>query len=62
MESRKRSLAKTISWRICATITTAALVFIFTGDIAIAIGIGSIEVVAKLVLYYAHERMWLRFA
>ena len=58
-DSRKRSVAKTISWRIVATLTTTSLVFIFTGSLELAIEVGLIEVVLKLLFYYLHERAWL---
>lgn len=57
-ERRIRSLAKTISWRFWATLTTIALVFFFTGQVNIAVAIGGFEVVLKLLLYYLHERAW----
>ena len=57
-ESNNRSILKTISWRFWATITTAALVFAFTGHLKIALAIGGIEVLLKVFLYYFHERMW----
>ncbi|MEJ2471736.1 MAG: DUF2061 domain-containing protein, partial [Desulfuromonadales bacterium] len=57
-ETKKRSMLKAISWRTWATITTAVLVFIFTGRFALAITIGLLEVIAKMVLYFFHERFW----
>lgn len=57
-ETRKRSVIKTISWRVIATITTAILVFMFTGSFEIAIGVGFLEVIVKLLFYYFHERIW----
>jgi len=57
-ESNNRSILKTISWRFWATITTAALVLAFTGHLKIALVIGGIEVILKIVLYYFHERVW----
>lgn len=57
-ETKRRSAVKTISWRIVATLTTTFLVWIFTGKLTIAITIGSIEVIAKLIFYFFHERMW----
>jgi adenylylsulfate kinase len=59
-ETKKRSILKAISWRTWATITTAVLVFIFTGRFALAITIGLLEVIAKMVLYFFHERLWQR--
>ena len=40
-ETKKRSVLKAISWRTWATVTTAVLVFIFTGKFALAITIGN---------------------
>lgn len=58
IEQRKRSVVKTISWRIWATLTTAALVFVFVGEFKIAAAIGGLEVVIKMILYFFHERWW----
>lgn len=57
-ESRRRSVLKSISWRFWATLTTAVLVYIFTGNIELAAVIGGIEVVIKMILYFVHERAW----
>lgn len=57
-ENKKRSIVKTISWRTIATLTTAIIVYIFTGKLILAISIGSIEVITKIVLYFFHERAW----
>ncbi len=59
-ETHVRSWIKSIYFRILATITTIALVVIFTGEILLALEIGLVEVISKLILYYAHERFWDR--
>ncbi|WP_317047328.1 DUF2061 domain-containing protein [Lutibacter citreus] len=53
-----RSAVKAISWRIIGTLDTMAISWIVTGQLAMAISIGSIEVVTKMILYYGHERIW----
>jgi len=58
-ESRLRSILKSISWRITATITTMLIAYFITGNHEIAIKIGGIEVLVKLLIYYFHERLWL---
>lgn len=58
IEQKRRSIIKTISWRVWATITTAALVFLFVGEVKIALTIGGVEVVVKMALYFLHERWW----
>jgi adenylylsulfate kinase len=57
-ETKIRSLLKALSWRTLATITTGVLVFVFTGELALAITVGSLEVIAKMFLYFLHERAW----
>lgn len=57
-DSQSRSLAKALSWRVLATLTTALLVYLTTGEWRLAFAVGAMEVVAKFVLYYAHERAW----
>lgn len=58
MESKKKSIIKTITWRLIATATTFVIGWMVTGSIALGLGIASIEFWAKLVLYYLHERAW----
>ena len=56
--TKKRSLAKTLTWRIIATTDTFVLAWLFTSDGVIAASIARLEVVTKLILYYVHERGW----
>jgi len=58
VEQKRRSIVKTLSWRIWATITTIALVFLFVGEVKIALSIGFLEVILKMALYFFHERLW----
>ena len=57
-ETNTRSIVKTISWRILATLTTIALVYIFIGDVSVALSVGGIEVFLKMLIYFLHERGW----
>jgi len=57
-ETHTRSIVKTISWRILATLTTITLVYIFIGDVTIALSVGGIEVFLKMLIYFLHERAW----
>jgi uncharacterized membrane protein len=57
-ESSTRSLVKTLSWRTIGTIDTIVISWLITGQIALALSIGSIELVTKMVLYFFHERIW----
>ena len=57
-ESHVRSIMKALSWRILATLTTGLIAYFVTGEISIAIAIGSIEFILKFIIYYIHERAW----
>ncbi|MFX1367743.1 MAG: DUF2061 domain-containing protein [Promethearchaeota archaeon] len=56
----KRAAAKTVTWRVAATITTVCVALVFTGSVEISIGIGTVEAILKMILYYLHERLWDR--
>jgi uncharacterized membrane protein len=60
MESHNRSIAKAFSFRILATIMTIVLVLLITGDLKIAGVIGAFDFISKIILFYLHERVWLK--
>ncbi|OHX65649.1 DUF2061 domain-containing protein [Flammeovirga pacifica] len=55
------SIAKSVSWRAVGTIDTMVISYFITGELTLAISIGSIEVFSKMILYYFHERLWEKF-
>jgi uncharacterized membrane protein len=57
-ESKLKSLLKTLTWRITATLTTIGIAYFIIGDVSVALAIGGIEFFAKMVIYYIHERIW----
>ena len=59
-DSVKKSMMKTMSWRIVATTTTFVISWIVKGSLLAGGAIASGEFWAKLALYYAHERVWAR--
>lgn len=60
-EKHSRSFVKGMSWRIVGTIDTIIIAFFVTGDFSKAFEIGFTEVFTKLILYYLHERAWLKY-
>lgn len=62
MPTKKRSIVKTITFRVIATIATVLLVWIFTGNISLAGIVGGIDLLVKTILYYFHERAWSKIA
>ena len=60
LEDSRVSLLKTLSWRIIGTMDTMIISYLLTGKLDIAVSIGGIEVVSKMILYYLHERAWIK--
>ena len=59
-DSWKKSLLKTLSWRVIATLITMSVVYILTGEALLSFGIGTMDMLLKIVFYYLHERAWTR--
>lgn len=57
-DNKWRSIAKTISWRAVGTIDTILISWLITGTLNLALSIGLVELVSKMLLYYFHERAW----
>jgi len=55
-----RSLAKAVSWRITGTIDTFLISWLITGQALLASGIALTEILTKVGLFWAHERVWNR--
>jgi len=58
--SKKRHIAKTITWRLIATGTTIILAWLISGDPMIGLQVGGWEFFIKMLLYYVHERAWYK--
>ena len=59
-ETNIRSFIKGFSWRVVATATTILIVYFFFGRLDLAIAAGAIEWVTKILLFWAHERIWIK--
>mgnify|MGYP003999674413 CR=1 FL=1 len=59
-ELHKRSVMKALTWRVIATLTTVSLVYIFTNELVLSLGVGAFDIIIKLLFYYFHERAWIK--
>lgn len=57
-DTKGRSLAKAVSWRVTGTADTFLISWLITGELLLATGIAVTEVVTKVFLYWFHERAW----
>jgi uncharacterized membrane protein len=60
MELRRRTLVKTLSYRVIGVIVTGAVAWFFTRKLSAAVEISTGDLTLKLLIYYAHERAWVR--
>ncbi len=60
MESHIRTITKTLSWRIVATLITFCVAWLVTGKLTFAVEIGVADTLIKLGAYYFHDRLWIR--
>jgi uncharacterized membrane protein len=57
-DTTRRSLIKTISWRITGSSATFLIAYLISRNISIAGTIAVIQLTANTILYYIHERIW----
>ena len=58
MEQHKRTLAKTISWRLTGSGATFFITYIISGNLDIASSIAVTQLTINTILYFMHERIW----
>jgi uncharacterized membrane protein len=54
----KRSIAKTISYRVIVVILDFIAVYLFTGKLNTALGFTIVSNIYTTVVYFFHERIW----
>ena len=60
-ESRKRSVAKAISYRIICIISLLVVTWILTGNVVLSVSITFVFQTLQTLIYYMHERAWARY-
>ena len=57
-DAARRSLVKTISWRITGSGATFLISYAILGNVTISGTIAAIQLIFNTVLYFIHERIW----
>jgi uncharacterized membrane protein len=60
METRKRSMMKSITWRIVGVVLLSGITWLVTRDWKDSTIITVVFHSIRMVMYYFHERIWLR--
>jgi uncharacterized membrane protein len=58
MDTLKRTLTKTIIWRVIATLITLVVTYAFTGELQQATNITLVIAALLMMGYYFNERIW----
>jgi uncharacterized membrane protein len=53
-----RTLAKTITWRIVGSTSTATIAWLVTGSVGVATTIFFVQAATNTILYFLHELVW----
>jgi len=59
-EMLKRSVVKTISYRVVILILDFTSIYLFTGQLKIAVGFMLVSNIYTTLAYFFHERIWNR--
>ena len=59
--SKKRHIAKTISYRVISTTIGISVIWLVSGSLEIGTAFGFAELVYKPIQYYIHERVWYKW-
>jgi uncharacterized membrane protein len=59
MDSKKKSIAKTVTWRVIALIITFGVAYGISKCLTVSFWTAIVANSIKTVVYYLHERIWV---
>jgi uncharacterized membrane protein len=62
MATRRRHLAKALSYRLFGSGLACIIAWMISRDARVALGVLGVDGIAKVALYYLHERFWDRIS
>jgi len=61
MDTKKKSLAKTMTWYVAHLFVATSVALLVTHSIKVAAILASAEIVWEALLFYSHERAWAKW-
>tara|TARA_R100001015_G_C4585014_1_gene141026 strand:- start:767 stop:952 length:186 start_codon:yes stop_codon:yes gene_type:complete len=58
MASYKKTLVKTIVWRVIATSITVLTGWLVSGNWMVGLTVGGVDTIIKTIAYFSFERFW----
>jgi uncharacterized membrane protein len=62
MDTARRSLVKTITWRVLGSASTFTIAYLITGRWDASSAIAVVQMIVNTFLYLFHERTWAKIA
>lgn len=59
-ETYRRTVAKTITYRASVMLTSFVVLWLLTNSIDVAIAFTGLSLVYSTIIYFIHERAWLK--
>jgi adenylylsulfate kinase len=59
-ESLRRSVVKTVSYRVIILILDFTSIYLFTGQLKVAVGFMIVSNIYTTIGFFLHERMWAK--
>ena len=59
-DTTRRSLVKTITWRVLGSTSTFTIAYLITGRLDASSAIAVVQMTVNTFLYLFHERLWSR--
>lgn len=59
--TKRRHIAKTISYRVISTTIGIGVVWCVSGSLKVGTAFGIAELIYKPIQYYIHERVWYKY-
>lgn len=53
-------MAKSLTWRVIAIVSTFVVGFVMSGSLSFAASLTIFSNLVNFILYYLHERVWLK--
>ena len=61
MDSRRKSLYKTITWRVSAMIATLIVSYLMFGNLTNSVEFTTVITIITAIMYFVHERLWKNY-
>lgn len=61
MDTKKKSILKTISWRVIAIVISVIITYIYTKSASMSLELVLVANAISMIGYYYHERVWNKY-